>query len=210
MMRINLIRQRRQKRRDAGERALVIMGAAVLAAVAGMVMVEMRASAELKELVRGNVTIKDEIERLKTELGDYDKIKEQRQDLLKQAKVLEALREGRSGPIHLMRELSEILTTHKGPTFDRVTYEEKLRRDPNIGFNAGWDPRRLWIESFEESQRKVRIRGVARTNEDVAEFLKRLQLSVFFSDVAPESTTQVGETGGSKYVNFNLVARVVY
>jgi type IV pilus assembly protein PilN len=112
-----------------------------------------------------------------------------------------------------MRELSEILTPRKGPTFDRPSYEERLRRDPNVGFNAGWDPRRVWLESFEEVQRKVRIQGSARTNDDVAEFLKRLQLSVFFAEVTPESTTQVGDgtgQGGAKRISFHLTARVVY
>ena len=51
------------------------------------------------------------------------------------------------------------------------------------------------------------------TNEDVAEFLKRLQVSIFFSDVTPESTTQVSEAvanPGTKHVTFNLSAKVVY
>ncbi|MBC8132171.1 MAG: PilN domain-containing protein, partial [Deltaproteobacteria bacterium] len=201
------------RRRDAGERALVIMGAAVLAAVGFLAVVTTRADSELQRLVRANNVIKDDIERMKTELGDYDAIKQQRADLLKQQKTIDALKTGRTGPVYLMRELSEILTTGKGPTFDRVSYEERLRRDPNVGFNAGWDPRRVWLETFDEVQRKVRIQASARTNEDVAEFLKRLQLSVFFAEVTPESTTQVTDSvgaGGAKRVAFKLSARVVY
>ncbi len=213
MMRINLIAAKKTRRRDAGERALVIMGGAILAAVAAMVLITARAEDELKGLVRANNVVKDDIERLKAELGDYDKIKEQRQDLLKQQKTIDALRTGRTGPVFLMRELSEILTAGKGPTFDRASYEERLRRDPNVGFNSGWDPRRVWLDSFEETQRKIKVRASARTNEDVAEFLKRLQLSVFFADVTPESTTQVGGapgSGGGKRVTFSLSAKVVY
>jgi len=213
MIKINLLRVRKQRRRDGAERALVVMGAAVLVAVGGMAALYFVESAELTSLVRANNAIKDQIEQLKSELGDYDKIKEQRQELLKQAATIEALKTGRTGPVYLMRELSEILTSHKGPTFDRASYEERLRRDPNVGFNAGWDPRRLWLESYEEAQRKVKIRGSARTNEDVAEFLKRLQLSVFFTDVTPESTSQVADaasSGGAKHVTFNVSAKAVY
>jgi len=212
MMRINLIRAKRARRRDAGERGLLLMGAAVLVAIGGMVLVTVRAEGELRTLIRQGNAVRDDIERMKAELGDYDKIKEQRQDLLKQQKTIDALKTGRTGPVYLMRELSEILTAGKGPTFDRVSYEDRLRRDPNVGFNSGWDPRRVWLESFDEGQRKVKVRGSARTNEDVAEFLKRLQLSVFVADVAPESTSQVadGSSGGSKHVSFNLSARVVY
>jgi type IV pilus assembly protein PilN len=212
MMHINLIHAKKPRRRDAGERGLIIMGAAVLAAVAAMVVATVRGESELQRLVRANNTVKDDIERLKTELGDYDKIKEQRQDLLKQQKTIDALKTGRTGPVFLLREMSEILTSGKGPTFDRASYEERLRRDPNVGFNSGWDPRRVWLESFDEAQRKVHVHGSARTNDDVAEFLKRLQLSVFFVDVTPESTTQVGDGAGGagKHVTFNLNARVVY
>jgi len=213
MMRINLIRARKGPRLATSDRPLVAMAVVVVLAVGGMVSMTTSLAAEADRLVRANNATKDGIERLKGELGDYDKVKEQRADLLKQQKTIDALKTGRTGPVYIMRELSEILTPHKTPTFDRPTYEEHLRRDPNVGFNAGWDPRRLWLESFDETQRKVKIQGAARTNEDVAEFLKRLQLSVFFAEVTPESTTQVGDNSaaaGAKRVNFHVSARVVY
>jgi type IV pilus assembly protein PilN len=212
VIRINLLRQRKARRRDGGERALIIMGAAVLSAVVTMVAVYVQADGQLTRLVRANNAVKDDIERLKAEIGDYDKVKADRDGLLKQQKTLDALKTGRTGPVYLMRELSEILTPHKGPTFDRVGYDERLRRDPNMGFSSAWDPRRVWLESFEESQRKVRIRGGARTNEDVAEFLKRLQLSVFFTEVTPESTAQVADApgGSTRHVTFTLGAKVVF
>lgn len=213
MMHINLMRARKGPRLAASDRPLVAMAVVVVLAVVGMFLLTASTTAEADRLVRANNTLKDDIERLKNQLGDYEKVKAQRQDLLKQQAAIETLKSGRTGPVYIMRELSEILTPHKGPTFDRPTYEERLRRDPNVGFNAGWDPRRLWLESFDETQRKVRIQGAGRTNEDVAEFLKRLQLSVFFAEVTPESTTQVGDSaaaGGAKRVTFHVSARVVY
>lgn len=213
MIRINLLAVKRAKKRDAGERALIFMGMAVLAAVAGMAFLYVDAQGELDGIKRANNGVRSDIERMKAELGDYDKIKAQRQDLLKQQKTIQALQAGRTGPLYLMRELSEILTPNKGPTFDRASYEERLRRDPNIGFNASWDTRRVWLESFEEALGKVRMKGAAKSNEDVAEFLKRLQVSIFFTDVTPESTAQVAESPTSqsvKHVTFNLNAKVVY
>ncbi|HVR63208.1 MAG TPA: PilN domain-containing protein [Polyangia bacterium] len=213
MIRINLLAVKRAKKRDAGERALIFMGMAVLAAVAAMGFAYVDATGELDAIKRANNGVRSDIERLKAELGDYDKIKTQRQDLLKQQKTIQALQAGRTGPLYLMRELSEILTSNKGPTFDRASYEERLRRDPNIGFNASWDTRRVWLESFEEALGKVRIKGAAKSNEDVAEFLKRLQVSIFFTEVTPENTAQVAESPSSpgvKHVTFSLSARVVY
>jgi len=146
---------------------------------------------------------------LKAELGDYDKIKAQREELLKQRKTIQALENGRNGPVFLLREMSEILTAGKGPTFDGVTYQEQLLRDPNVGFNAGWDTKRVWIEGFDESGKSARIRGQAKSNDDVAEFLKRLNLSVFFADVRPDGTRSA-DASGVKYVTFTLSATVIY
>ena len=69
-------------------------------------------------------------------------------------------------------------------------YEEALRRDPNVGFNSSWETRRVWLESYEENNKKVRIKGVAKSHDDAAEFMKRLNSSVFFRDVRLDSTVR--------------------
>ena len=213
MIRINLIPGKKPKRAEAGQRHLVFMGVGLLVGVGGLVMVHVQTSNTLDDVRRQNQMLETDIARLKTELGDYDKVKAQREELLKQRKTITALDSNRTGPVFLLRELSEILTKGKGPTFDGVAYQENLLRDPNAGFNASWDTNRVWLEGFDENQRKVKIKGAAKSNEDVAEFLKRLNLSVFFADVSPESTNQVtvGGAGSTvKYVTFNLSATVIY
>jgi Tfp pilus assembly protein PilN len=66
------------------------------------------------------------------------------------------------------------------------------------------------IESFKEADKNIQIQGAAKSNDDVAEFLRRLSLSVFFKDVHPVSTVQSSTTsaegGGVKFVKFDLVA----
>ncbi len=210
MIRINLLPGKKPKREEAGQKQLIFMAAGLLAGVGAIVFFHIQAANELDELNRANSLLAADIERLKSELGDYDKIKAQREELMKQRKTIQNLESGRTGPMFLLREISEILSPGKGPTFDAVTYQEALLRDPNVGFNPGWDTRRVWIDTFdEEAGRRVRVRGAAKSNEDVAEFLKRLNLSVFFADVNPESTNQAS-SGTVKYVNFNMSATVIY
>jgi type IV pilus assembly protein PilN len=212
MIRINLLPGKRAKRQDAGQRHLLFMGMGVLAAVGGIVFLHISASNRLDDLNRQNNIIKAEIDRLKAELGDYDKIKGQREELMKQRKTIENLDANRTGPVFVLRELSEILTPGKGPTFDRITYEENLRKDPNAGFNASWETKRVWLDSFEEEGRRVKIRGAAKSNEDVAEFWRRLGMSVFFTEVTPEGTNQTSATreGSVKHVLFSGTAGVIY
>ena len=209
MIRINLLPIRKVKRAEASQRQFAYMGLAILATVVGVVFLHLQADGQLEDIKRRNTILTAEVARLKQEIGDYDKIRSQREELLRQRKTIQALDAGRTGPVYLLREISEILSPGKGPTFDRVTYEETLRRDPNAGFNASWDPRRVWMEGYAEDQKHVRVRGSAKSNEDVAEFLKRLNSSVFFSNVNLDSTTQVSGRG-IKFVNFGLSADVTY
>ncbi len=108
-----------------------------------------------------------------------------------------------------MRELSDILTKGKGPTFNKDRYEEMLRRDPNAGLNQTWEPKRAWIMSYQEKDGSVAIHGGAKSDEDVAEFLKRLKLSAFFSDVYWQQTQPQTGTGVS-HVLFDVACRVNY
>jgi type IV pilus assembly protein PilN len=211
MIRINLLRNKRSRRADVGHRQLLAMAASLVVTVAAIAVVHFQASGTLETIVQENTRLQSEIDALKKELGDYDRIKAQREELLKQRKSIEQLEAGRTGPVYLLRELSELLTPGKGPTFDRVTYEEALRRDPNVGFNSSWETRRAWMDSYEEANKKVKIRGVAKSHDDAAEFMKRLNSSVFFKDVRLENTTQsVATVGSVPHITFNLNAEVIY
>lgn len=211
MIRINLLPARKIKRREASQRQLVYMAAGVFLALGGAIYVHFDTTSVLEEQQRIGARLAADIEKLKAEMGDYDKIKAQRTELLKQRESIKALESGRTGPVYLMREISEILTPGKGPTFDRVAYEESLRRDPNVGFNASWDTRRLWIDGIEELDRKVKIRGSAKSTDDIAEFLKRLQSSVFFSNVEYGGQAQVTATSANiRHFSFSIGAGVLY
>ncbi len=208
MIRINLLPTRKAKRQEASQRQFLLMGLAVLATIGLVIFFHLQATNELERAQHDNTILQADVARLKQELGDYDKIRGQREELLKQRKTIQSLEAGRTGPVYLLRELSEILSPGKGPTFDRVTYEETLRKDPNAGF-TNWETKRAWLDSYTETKLEVKIRGAAKSNEDVAEFLKRLNSSVFFKDVNLDATAQASK-GSVKYVNFGLSAKVIY
>lgn len=208
MIRINLLPTRKAKRQEAGQRQFLLMGLAVLASIGVVIFIHLDATNELERAQHDNTIIQADVARLKQDLGDYDKIRAQREELLKQRKTIQSLESGRTGPVYLLRELSEILSPGKGPTFDRVTYEETLRKDPNAGF-SNWETKRAWLDSYTEEKQKIKLRGSAKSNEDVAEFLKRLNSSVFFKDVNLDATAQASK-GSVKYVNFGLSASVIY
>jgi type IV pilus assembly protein PilN len=208
VIRVNLLPTRRAKRQEAGQRQFLAMGIAILATIGLVVFFHLDATTELEKVQHDNTLLQADVAKLKSELGDYDKVRAQREELLKQRKTIQSLESGRTGPVYLLRELSEILSPGKGPTFDRVTYEETLRKDPNAGF-SNWETKRVWLDSYNEDRLKVKIRGAAKSNEDVAEFLKRLNASVFFKDVNLDATAQASK-GSVKYVHFGLSTTVIY
>src|SRR5688572_7361206 len=104
MIRINLLPVKKARKREAGQRQLLYMGMGVVAAAGAIVFLHMDATNDLEKAQRENRSLEADIERLKAELGDYDKIKGQREELLRQRKTIQGLQAGRTGPVFLMRE----------------------------------------------------------------------------------------------------------
>lgn len=125
--------------------------------------------------------------------------------------VVEELQRARLGPKHVLMELVRVTSEGGGPTVDTARLEALRRTNPLAGYNPNWDYRRVWLTEFTEDNREVVIKGVARTNEDVGEFQRRLTLSERFSNVVLTSTAARVDTGTSlDVVDFELHAQVRY
>jgi type IV pilus assembly protein PilN len=111
----------------------------------------------------------------------------------------------------VLKELSKILSEGGGPTVIADQGDTTRRDNPMLSFNQGWDARRLWIDSFEETKRRCKINGFGKTNEDIAEFLRRLNISEVFDKVTLQSTNSATDTGsGMAVVHFVLSCEVRY
>ncbi|HEX4382140.1 MAG TPA: PilN domain-containing protein [Myxococcales bacterium] len=211
MIRINLLPVKATKRREQGVRQLIVGVVSVSVVLVGIIVFHGTRLSQINEMRADNQSMSRAIAQLKAEIGDYDVVKAQRDELIRQRDAIKRLQANRAGPVWLMRELSDILTKGKGPTFNKEQYEEQLRRDPNAGFNPNWEPKRVWLLSYEEHSHAVKIKGAAKSDEDVAEFLKRLKLSAFFSDVYWQQTQPQMDTRlNVSFVIFDVTCRVNY
>jgi type IV pilus assembly protein PilN len=211
MIRINLLPVKATKRREQGVRQLIVGVVSVSLTLVAVIVFHGTQVSQVNQLRSDNQATARAIAALKAEIGDYDRVKAQRDELIRQRDAIKRLQANRAGPVWLMRELSDILTKGKGPTFNKEAYEEQLRRDPNAGFNPNWEPKRVWLLSYEEHSHSVKIRGAAKSDEDVAEFLKRLKLSAFFSDVYWQQTQPQTDTKlNVSYVTFDVTCKVNY
>ncbi len=111
----------------------------------------------------------------------------------------------------MLLELSHILTPGRGPSVPEDLLAQKRKDSPQDVFNINWDARRMWLTSFKEDHKLVKIEGYARDGEDVPEFARRLNLSIYFSDVRLLPAKQVKDKDtGLEVVQFKIQTKVRY
>ena len=211
MIRINLLPVKQVKKVQAGQRQLGIFAIGLLVLVALMFFLYQLQQGVVDEKQRKVNLLTTVIGQLKKDVGDFDALKARHDELMAQKKTIEDLQKGRTGPVWIMRELSDILTPGKGPTSNQQEYEELLRTNPNAGYNPRWNPHRLWLTTVTETGGMIRLVGNAKDYDDVAEFNKRINLSRFFKDDFLERNQQKLDSKlNQRIVGFSLRARVVY
>ncbi|MBC7173901.1 MAG: PilN domain-containing protein, partial [Polyangiaceae bacterium] len=177
----------------------------------GLGILYFRYQGQLDEQNRQNAALSAQIEELRQKSARLEQVQTSLAESQRLESVVSELNKSRTGPIRVMMELGRMLSQGRGPTIDPEALERLRRDNPLAGYNAGWDVRRLWITEFRENQRECRIAGRGRTNEDVAELLRRLSLSELFESVTLTKTMTVNDaTLGLAFTGFELTCRVRY
>jgi len=211
MIRINLLPVRQVKKIQAGQRQLLIFLALVVVEVVAMLWMYISKSDEVDEKKRTTQRLQGEIAELKRQVGDFDVLAEQRKQLLAQRDIINQLQKGRTGPVWMMRELSDLLTARKGPNPDSVRLQIMQRTNPAGMYDSHWDTKRLWIDSFREVGGRLSLEGKAKDYSDVAEFAKRLNVSKYFTNNFNERNDQILDgTMKLKVVKFVIRSLITY
>lgn len=218
LVRVNLLPQAAATRvaaRSSGDGSVVpwVAGYAVGglgwgAALAGVYLLY---NGQLDEQVKENQDIKQQIQELENQTQGLDVLQEKLAESQRLEQLVDELDRARVGPTRVLREISKILSPGGGPTVDPQELERLRRESPLVRINRGWDSRRLWVTSFQETDRTCQIQGLGKTNDDVAEFLRRLALSELFANIQLERTVSKdeGETG-LPLISFALSCTVEY
>jgi type IV pilus assembly protein PilN len=106
-----------------------------------------------------------QIRTLKKVLGEVTQYKKKKEELAGKLEILEQLKAGKSGPVHLLDELSIVL------------------------------PDRVWLTSFKEAGGGVTISGVGMNEDVVAMFLKKLEQSPYYKNVELQVIEQSSQAG---------------
>lgn len=218
MIRVNLLPIKQDRRREAARNQLIVGAAVLLVEIAVMGLLYLSVGSEIDVQENINSNIKAEVDRIKAQIQDHPKILSEIAEFEKRQAAIDDLQKARTGPVYVMLELSSILSKGGKPNFDDVAYQEMIRLDPTSGYDEDWDYRRIWLSRLSETNRKVVIEGKALTHEDVAEFLRRINLSRFFvsselistSLGAPTEITKLKSGKVDEVVSFVVHGEVVY
>jgi type IV pilus assembly protein PilN len=214
VIRVNLLPQKREAKRGGGEGGqgwLGIVFGVVLLQLVLLIVFHRRKQDELEVITQKNAQIQTNITQIQQQMANHAEIKAQLKELRDREEAIAKLESARTGPTAVMLELSRVLTAGRGPTTDRDKMEQLKRDDPGAVPNPNWDPRRLWLLTYSELDRTVKLSGLARDGEDVSEFLRRLSLSDYFYELRllPAAKTADEQTH-LELVKFELSAKVRY
>ena len=165
MIRINLlpvrVSQKQEKLRGQVIIASISLFLVLVACGAVYASILMKVSAEKDSIAQRQ----SEIQRLKKVLGEVAHFKSLQDELRGKLNVLEQLKEAKTGPVHLIDDLSQVI------------------------------PSKVWLTSFKESKGSITLAGIGLSEESVVKFLRDLEKSKYYKNVelsVIEQTTQDG------------------
>jgi len=213
MIRINLLPASKRAAAATSSGSAQLWGVVYLVGVGltimALLLVYFVYDGKLEEQNDANASLEREIADMRQRSRRLEEVRAELDKSRNLEQVVDELNRARSGPLRVIMELSNVLSSGVGPTIANGRLEQLRQQNPLAGFNASWDVRRLSIASFVEIDRTVTVRGKGRTNEDVAEFLRRLALSELFSEVTLTRTEAKNEAG-LDLIDFELTCKVTY
>ncbi|UCD83265.1 MAG: PilN domain-containing protein [Deltaproteobacteria bacterium] len=169
MIRINLLPVRAAKKKETLQQQLIIAGLALGVVLLAIIYLEVSISNKISGIDKKITTINKEIEKLKKEEKYSEEIKKKKKIVESKLKIIEDLDKKKSGPVHLMDELSMSIPFEPGA---------KL-------------PKKIQINSLKEKGGTLELRGFALDNEVIAGFMTNLENSPYFKNITLGSTKGV-------------------
>ncbi len=189
----------------------IIYGVAVVVWLAVLGTAYVVKQGELTALLEENGTLTQERDELQKKTEGLAEVEAKLAKSKQLEEIVNDLERARTGPTRAVMELSRLLSSPGGPSIDPDELERLRKDNPLAGYNEDWNVRRLWIKRFEEVEGECTMAGMGRTNDDVAEFLRRLTLSDLFGDVTLERTrSTLDQKSGLNLIGFDLSCTVKY
>ncbi|MDP3029123.1 MAG: PilN domain-containing protein [Deltaproteobacteria bacterium] len=178
MIKINLLPVRLAKKKENIRKQLSVCLLSVFFIVLAMAYLGISFSYQIKSLT-------DDIGQVQNEIGTYNKVvqgleeqKKQKDLIQKKLDVLGRLQRNKTGPVHMLDEISTKLPE-----------------------------KRLWLKAIKQNENKLLLEGVAMDNGTVALYMKSLAASPYFTNVDLINSAQE-TVKGVKLMQFSITCEI--
>jgi len=178
MIRINLLPFRAARKRENIKRQLTVYVLSVLLLLLAMAYTFLQLDGRLSDVKAQEKHLNSELAKFEQDIKRIDLLKKQIDLIEKKLDVIKKLEQGKQGPVRLLDELAKAVPKD-----------------------------RLWLSALAETTGNLNLKGLARDNETVAEFMVNLENSPYISTVDLQST-QSTVVQGVNLSDFSLQCRV--
>ncbi len=167
MPHINLLPWREELRRERQRRFINIAAGAAVLMLGIIALAHIQINGMIEGQQARNTFIQDHITRVDAEIKEIETLEKEKQALLARMQIIQELQSSRAEIVHLFDETARII------------------------------PEQVYLIKLSRTGREIHLEGVADSNEDISEFMRKLSDSPWFSN--PRLT--VIETGKTPYVD---------
>jgi type IV pilus assembly protein PilN len=179
MIRINLLPTEEVERAAGQRQEIATVGLVVAVSVLALIVVHSVQAARTAATQHHVNQVREELQAIVGPYAEVLKIQAQQKELQEKLDVIKSLEARSGGPVHMLADLSSAT------------------------------PDKLWLTEFAESGGNAKMSGFSVDEQTIADFLRRLGGSTYFTGVDLDETTQV-TTENVKQKKFTLRAQVNY
>lgn len=179
MIRINLLPVRQTRKIEAARREFALAVAGGIGVVVIGLGVWGLLTVQQASLQKDNRTLQAEIDRLAADVAKVDEMEKFRAELQRKLDVIGQLREKKTGPVHMLDELTLSI------------------------------PERCQLTGVDEQGGNVTFEGVAVTNEVISQFLRSLEASPYYEMVYLQNIEAMSQKDvAGTFKKFKITARL--
>ena len=178
MIRINLLPVKAAQKKEMLQGQMIVVALAMIVTLGICAAAYMYVAGEVEERQAQIDQKQAQIQQLKKKIGEVNKFKKRQKALRAKLDVLDQLKASRGGPLYVLDALYEAL------------------------------PEKLWLTKFQEGSGRASMSGIGVNEETVAQFMRNLEESDFFSGVELKVTKQIVQDK-IKFQQFDLSCKTV-
>jgi type IV pilus assembly protein PilN len=171
MIRINLLPVRAAQKKEKLRSQLSIFFLCIILVFIGCGALYVQKMTAINSVSDEISSINQKNKELRKKIGQVRDFEKKKHDLEQKLAILQTLKRGKTGPVHLLDELSAAL------------------------------PDKLWLTKFAEKNGQIQLSGVADNENTVAVFMRNLDASPYYKDIELSVTeqTKAGERKMQKF-----------